>query len=100
MLQDLDQCPDEESQQFFIESQKQIMARIKNPESSTVNPINRLAASQSQDQGSPSLANDSSRFLPTSKAKSSRPGTSEGVNEGSSSEEEEEESHNFPFDFD
>jgi hypothetical protein len=77
------------------------MACLKNPESSTGNPINQFAASQSQDQGPPSLDNNSSCFLPTSKASSSRTGTSEGVNEGSSSSsEEEEESHNFPSDFD
>jgi hypothetical protein len=45
MLQDLNQCPNEESQQFSIESQKQIMARLKNPASLTGNPINQLAAS-------------------------------------------------------
>ena len=101
MLQDLNQCPNEESRQFFIESRKQIMARLKNPASSTGNPINPLAVSQSQDQGSPSLVNNSSCFLPTSEANTSRPGTSEAVDEhSSSSEDEEDDGQNFPSDFD
>jgi hypothetical protein len=95
MLQDLSKCPDEESREFFIESRKQIMARLKNPASSTSNRPNQSVASQSQSQDrGPSTSEDgSSRYLPTSEANSTQPGTSEGVDADSSSEEEEDGRH-------
>ena len=95
MLQDLSKCPDEESQEIFIESQKKIMARLKNLASSTSNRPNQSVASQSQsqDRGQSTSEDGSYRYLPTSKANSTQHGTSEGVDADSSSEEEEDGRH-------